>query len=249
MKFNAIFLNIISEAVQSSKLQKLIDDIKIQYNNEVKEKQIDTLRNLCSDISRIASDEYENDAQLTKKDKIILFALKDFSNSLYDLAEEKADLINEKLTKKEALEKIIFPAVEEEYDIKVSAKLRSDFIEKISNDGIRRYYHDKSDEQKKLLTDFFKRIDASNITDDDVLEASSLSELNRKTRGEFSIIACYQGNALIAIMFFDDDGTLDRIQIADYRYYKSHLNMKKLDSLCNKFIAVKRLDSVAQKRT
>lgn len=128
MKFNAIFLNIISEAVQSSKLQKLIDDIKIQYNNEVKEKQIDTLRNLCSDISRITSDEYENDAQLTKKDKIILFALKDFSNSLYDLAEEKADLINEKLTKKEALEKIIFPAVEEEYDIKVSAKLRSDFI-------------------------------------------------------------------------------------------------------------------------
>ena len=116
MKFNAIFLNIISEAVQSSKLQKLIDDIKVQYNNEVKEQQIDTLRSLCSDISRIAS-EYENDAQFTKKDKIILFALKDFSNSLYDLAEEKADLINEKLTKKEALEKIIFPAVEEEYDI------------------------------------------------------------------------------------------------------------------------------------
>ena len=34
MNFDRSFLNIISEAIQSSKLQKLLNDVKAQYNKE-----------------------------------------------------------------------------------------------------------------------------------------------------------------------------------------------------------------------
>ena len=246
MNFNRSFLNIISEAVQSSKLQKLLNDIKAQYNKESDEARISILKDLCDSVSSVAS-KYIKDAEISKKDKIVLYALKDFSDSLYDAAEEKANLINEKITKKEAIERIIFPAVEEEYGVKISDEIKNILLNSFSNDYTRREYHKISKNQKTALTQFFKQIDASNITDDDVFEVSNLNDLSRQTRGEYSVIGCYTGKFLIAIIYFTEDGKLNYIQSTNYGYEK--LTMTKLNRICDRFIVVKKPDSADKKFT
>lgn len=244
MNFDRSFLNIISEAVQSSKLQKLLNDVKAQYNRESDEAKVSILKDLCDSVSSVAS-RYIKDTEISKKDKIVLYALKDFSDSLYDTAEEKANLINEKITKKEAIERIIFPAVEEEYSVKISDELKNTLLNSFSDDYTRREYHKISKNQKTALTQFFKQIDASNITDDDVFEVSNLNDLSRKARGEYSVIGCYSGKFLIAIIYFTEDGKLNYIQSTNYGYEK--LTMTKLNRICDKFIVVKKPDSADKK--
>lgn len=244
MNFDRSFLNIISEAVQSSKLQKLLNDVKAQYNKESDEAKVSILKDLCDSISSVAS-RYIKDTEISKKDKIVLYALKDFSDSLYDTAEEKANLINEKITKKEAIERIIFPAVKEEYGVKISDELKDTLLNSFSDDYTRREYHKISKNQKSSLIQFFKQIDASNITDDDVFEVSNLNDLSRKTRGEYSVIGCYSGKFLIAIIYFTEDGKLNYIQSTKYGYEK--LTMTKLNRICDKFIVVKKPDSADKK--
>lgn len=252
MKFEIIFLNIISEAVQSSTLQNLINAVKAQYNQESDNARISILKKLCKKISTIASEmlNYKDDKQLSKKDKIVLFALKDFSDNLYEAAEEKAKLIDEKLNEREAFDAIIIPAVEEEYEVKVSPEVKNNILNQLDADN--RYdYHMKSKAFKRALDYFFKRIDAANVTDDDIIEAPHLSDFPRKAKGEFSIIACFNDSYLKAIIYFNDDGTLNFIDRFDNSYQS--LNMTKLNSICNKFIAIKKskdaINKIIQRRT
>ena len=251
MKFEKIFLNIISEAVQSSTLQNLINAVKAQYNQESDKARVSILKKLCKKISAIASEmlNFKDDKQLSKKDKIVLFALKDFSDNLYEAAEEKAKLIDEKLNEREAFDAIIIPAVEEEYEVKVSPEVKNNILNQLDADN--RYdYHMRSKAFKRALDYFFKRIDAANVTDDDIIEAPHLSDFSRKAKGDFSIIACFNNSNLEAIIYFNDDGTLNFIDSFDNRY--RNLNMTKLNSVCNKFIAVKKskdaINKIIQRR-
>lgn len=255
MKFEKIFLNIISEAVQSSTLQNLINAVKAQYNQESDKARVSILKKLCKKISAIASEmlNFKDDKQLSKKDKIVLFALKDFSDNLYEAAEEKAKLIDEKLNEREAFDAIIIPAVEEEYEVKVSPEVKNNILNQLDADN--RYdYHMRSKAFKRALDYFFKRIDAANVTDDDIIEAPHLSDFSRKAKGDFSIIACFNNSNLEAIIYFNDDGTLNFIDSFNYGYrgLNRSLNMTKLNSVCNKFIAVKKskdaINKIIQRR-
>ena len=229
MNFNNIFFSIISEAVQSEKLQKLINAIKEQYNKETESSKVSVLKGLCEKISKITS-RYLNDPTLNiknKKERMVLFALSDFSNELFKIAEEHAKTVTKEISEKEAFLTIIVPAVEEEYGVSVDKDTIKFIIENLSD--TKRNFHEESKQQKRLLTRLFKEIDASAISD----------EFSRKTKGTYSIIACFYKSKLNAIIYFNDDGTLNYIEIfAGYRYGKA--TMKTLNDNCDRFIAVKR---------
>lgn len=254
MKFENIFLNIISEAVQSVALQKVIDAIKNQYKEESNNARVQILKRLCEKVSRIAEEYIEdkfNKYQFSKKDKLVLYALKDFSKSLYKTAEEKANLVNEKLTEKEAFTKIILPSVEEEYGVNITSEISDKIIDELSeyfSDSYRQDYHEKSNTNKKLLDYFFKQIDAANITDDDVIEVSNINELSRKAKGTYSIIAGFNNSTLIGIVYFNDDGTKDFVQTVNTYHFNKPITMAELSRRCNHFIAVKRKSSAINKK-
>ena len=239
MSFNNIFFSIISEAVQSEKLQKLINAIKEQYNKETESSKVSVLKGLCEKISKITST-YLHDPTSNiknKKERMVLFALSDFSNELFKIAEEHAKTVTKEISEKEAFLTIIVPAVEEEYGVSVDKDAIKFIIENLSD--TKRNFHEESKQQKRLLTRLFKEIDASAISDEDVVEASSLNEFSRKTKGTYSIIACFYKSKLNAIIYFNDDGTLNYIEnFAGYRYGKA--TMKTLNDNCDRFIAVKR---------
>lgn len=239
--FDKQFLKIITEAIESKKLQKLIDAI---YDQNTKEIALDNKRVIkwtCVDISRIVTpleinaDEYN----FSETERTALHALNDITQDFRSNIEEYAKKLPKDMTDKNFFLKIMVPTAEEKYKIKIPETI----IKKISDALFdnRFEYFVKSKIMKNSLQKFFSKIDAANITDNDIIELNNLNELNRKERAKYSIVACFikdtdNHEILAAIIYFNDDGTIQGIDNFYSRYEK--LNVKKLNSICNYFIGI-----------
>ncbi len=244
-KFDKIYYNVICESVQSSKLQKLINDITSKYKSDsynVAQEMIIHLHDSIEDVIR------ELRGSALKTDKLFLTAVADKNNDMLKNIDEITKSVNDRMPIIDVFNKLIFNSIEDEYNVSPSPELLDEFLKKLDKAyNIHSYgLIPSSNNNKEFLNLFLSKIDAANVTDKDVVEVDNLNELNRKQRGKFSFVACFKDQMLKYAIVFDSDGTVSNIVNPYYYDEKSarfatakKITLKKVNEECDRFVGVK----------
>lgn len=236
MKTESLFFNIIFEAIQSEKLKDLLKNIQELYKEETAKENTNVVQNISADVKFHVKNALDNHRdKFTKKERLALLALSEYGTDLDKEINNEAEKVSNTTTELEYFENVVIPTIEKEYGITIS---KDSAVYKFIVPNLRTTRSDSEHFDSKLaknrLSSLFKQIDAANITDDDLIEFTDIHEMNRKMRGKFSFVACFNNNKLIAIVHFLHDGKINYIQSVNHFFR----NLKEVAAYSNRFIGV-----------